>query len=139
MQAAAGLTRLETLVQRWLGWSAKAGLDGGCPIAASLFEYDDIDGPVRAEALALERRWRDLMAQLVREAVERGELRADLDVDQFVWELCGIYLSHHASLRFVKDPASDRHAGIAFDALVERARPAPNAGETPRRQGAEPK
>ena len=125
MRAREGLGRLEALVRHWLGWAAKAGLGGGCPIAASMFEYDDIDGPVRDEALALERRWRELLASLVRQAIDRGQLRRDLDVDQFVWELCGIYLSHHASSRFVRDPAADRRGRVAFDALIERARVTP--------------
>jgi AcrR family transcriptional regulator len=117
-----GLPRLRALVRLWLGWSARAGLEGGCPIAASLFEYDDREGPVRTEALALERHWRALLAGLAGQAVERGELRAGLDVDQFVFELCGIYLTHHASLRFVRDPAADRRAAIAVEALLDRAR-----------------
>jgi hypothetical protein len=106
-----------------------------------MFEYDDVEGPVRDEALALERRWRALLASLVRQAIDRGELRPDLDVDQFVWELCGIYLSHHASLRFVKDVAADRRARLAVDALIERARASPvkRDGQRSRRRKAKPK
>jgi len=105
-----GLARLTTLVENWLGWSRKAGLRGGCPVAAALFELDDIDGDVRAEVVAMEGRWRELLKALVCEAVASRELSVDLDVDQFVWELCGIYLSHHASSRFLRDPGADRRA-----------------------------
>lgn len=121
MAAPEGLPRLRALMQLWFGWSARAGLEGGCPIAASLFDYDDRDGPVRDEALALEGQWRALLAGLTRQAVERGELAAGLDIDQFVFELCGIYLTHHAALRFVRDPAADRRAARAIDALLTRA------------------
>ena len=48
-----------------------------------------------------------------------------LDAAQFVWELCGIYLSHHAAQRFLKAPDADRRARTAFEALIERAAPAP--------------
>jgi AcrR family transcriptional regulator len=131
MRAAEGLARLEALVTNWLGWSGKAGLAGGCPIAASMFEQDDVEGPVRDVALALERHWRQLLASLVQQAIAEGELRRGLDVDQFVWELCGIYLSHHAGLRFVRDPAADRRARIAFAALIERAQAAPARRKRP--------
>ena len=123
MQASAGLPRLEALVNRWLGWAAKAGLRGGCPVAAALFELDDAEGDVRAKVVEMESRWRGLLTQLVREAIDHGHLRPDLDVAQFVWELCGIYLSHHASLRFLRDKRSDARARIAFEALLDRAQP----------------
>jgi AcrR family transcriptional regulator len=125
MEAPAGLARLTALVRLWLGWTARAGLRGGCPVAAALFELDDAGGEaggeVRAEVVAMEGRWRGLLAQLAREAVSRGELRANLDVDQFVWELCGLYLSHHASRRFLKDPEADRRADRAFRDLLSRS------------------
>src|SRR5437660_2611065 len=123
MRAAEGLPRLRALVQNWLGWTARAGLAGGCPIAAGIFELDDTEGPVREQLLQMEKSWRALLAQHVAQAVDLGHLRRDLDIEQFVWELCGIYLSHHAFLRFVRDPRADKRAGIAFDALLERALP----------------
>jgi AcrR family transcriptional regulator len=123
MAKPSGLPRLIALVERWLGWTTRAGLSGGCPVAAALFELDDLDGRVRDEVIAMESQWRGLLAQLTREAVALGELRRGLDVEQFVWELCGIYLSHHASRRFLKEPLADRRAMLAFAALVQRSRP----------------
>lgn len=121
MQAPAGLARLRTLIDHWLGWSARAGLRGGCPVAAALFELDDRPGPVRDHVAMLEQHWRGLLSSLAAEAVDRGELRQDLDVQQFVWELCGIYLSHHAASRFLHDPLAQERARLAVDALIERA------------------
>ena len=34
MKAAEGLPRLRAVFERWLGWSEKAGLGGGCPSPA---------------------------------------------------------------------------------------------------------
>ena len=126
LRAGSGLPRLTTLVEHWLGWTSKAGLRGGCPVAAALFELDDVEGEVREEVLAMERRWRGLLGQLTREVVEHGAFCRDLDVEQFVWELCGIYLSHHASNRFLRDPRSDSRARSAFAALLCRAQPVPD-------------
>ena len=131
LKEAEGLPRLEALVRHWLGWSHRAGLLGGCPVAAALFELDDVEGPVREKVAALEADWRGWLGQLVRRAVDLGQLRQDLDVDQFVWELCGIYLSHHAAHRFLRHPDADARARTAFEALLERARPA----EGKRREG----
>jgi AcrR family transcriptional regulator len=117
-----GLPRLNALVRNWFGWAGRAGLPGGCPIAAAMFELDDIEGPVREKVLQLEAEFRAVLGRVVIETVALGELRADLDVEQFVWELCGIYLSHHVSTRFVRDAQADARGQIAFQALLARAR-----------------
>ncbi len=123
MQAAEGLPRLAALVDHWFGWAGRAGLSGGCPVAAALFELDDVEGEVRSHAAKLEAHWRELLAGLVLEARSLGHLSAETDVDQFVWELCGIYLSHHVSSRFHRDTDADRRAKTAFSALVKRYQP----------------
>lgn len=133
MAAEDGLPRLEALVRNWLGWATRAGLPGGCPVAAALFELDDVAGPVRDKVAALEAEWQGLLTRLVGEAVARGHLRADLDADQFVWELFGIYLSHHAHARFLRRPDADARAAMAFASLVNRSRPADRPERRPRR------
>jgi AcrR family transcriptional regulator len=122
MKADAGIPRLKALVHNWFGWAQRAGLPGGCPVAAGLFEFDDVEGAVRNQILAMEREWRGLLKQLVQQAVDQGHLRRDLDIDQFVWELCGIYLSHHAAHRFLRAADADSRAETAFAALLDRAR-----------------
>jgi AcrR family transcriptional regulator len=123
MAAPEGLPRLEALVSNWFGWAPRAGLPGGCPAAAAMFELDDAEGPVRDKVVAMEAEWRGLLEGLTRQAVDLGHLRADLDVVQFVWELCGIYLAHHTSQRFLRRPDADERAAKAFGALLERAGP----------------
>ncbi len=118
-----GLPRLEAVVGRWLGWTQQVGLRGGCPVAAATFELDDVEGAVREHVLTMDSDWRSFLAELVRAAVSQEHLRSDLDVDQFVWELYGIYLSHHISYRFVRDLAADVRADTALKALIRRALP----------------
>ena len=121
MNVEPGLPRLKTVVENWLGWSTRSGLRGGCPIAAAIFELDDLCGEIRDRVLQQEAAWRGLLVGLVREAVKCGHLPENVDVDQFVWELFGIYLSHHASSRFLRDPKARDRARAAFTALVRRA------------------
>lgn len=124
MQAAEGLPRLRAVVELWFGWSSRAGLRGGCPVAAGLFELDDAEGDVRAHAAKLEADWREQLSHFVLEAKWLGHLSADTDVEQFVWELCGIYLSHHVSNRFLREGDAYARARTAVDALVQRHLPA---------------
>jgi AcrR family transcriptional regulator len=121
MRNPAGLSRLMALVGRWFGWSARAGLRGGCPIAAALFELDDAAGAVRDRVAALDEEWRLLLRDHVRQAVDLGHLYAETDVEQIVWELCGIYLAHHSAMRFHRDPDADRRAQHALVALLRRS------------------
>jgi AcrR family transcriptional regulator len=133
LRADEGLPRLRALVRNWFGWAQRAGLPGGCPVAAGLFEFDDVEGAVRNEILAMESEWRGLLTQLVQHAVDRGHLRSDLDVEQFVWELCGIYLSHHAAHRFLRAADADQRAQTAFQALLDRALPPPGRRKVAKR------
>ncbi|MCA0891803.1 TetR/AcrR family transcriptional regulator [Qipengyuania flava] len=117
---APGLPRLRRLLELWLGWSQRAGLRGGCPIAAALFELDDINGEVRDHVERLEHFWRGVLKSLVTDAVKLGHLDHDLEVDQVVWELCGIYLSHHVSIRFLRSDDADARAQRAISSLLHR-------------------
>ena len=121
MTAPEGLPRLEALVANWFGWAPRAGLPGGCPVAAGFFEFDDVDGPVRNKILEMEGAFRRMLLDLVRRAVDLGHLRKDLDADQFVWELCAIYLGHHTAHRFLRSSDADARAQTAFKALLDRS------------------
>ena len=123
MAVSEGLPRLKALVNNWLGWTTKAGLSGGCPVAAGMFELDDGEGPVRDRLREMEAHWRGVLGSHIERAVSLGHLRSETDVDQCVWELCGIYLSHHASLRFVRDPKADQYAHTALETLFTRWTP----------------
>jgi AcrR family transcriptional regulator len=123
MRADEGLPRLRALVHNWFGWAQRAGLPGGCPVAAGLFEFDDVEGAVRNRILEMEVLFRCMLIELVQRAVDLGHLRHDLDVEQFVWELCGIYLAHHAAHRFLRSADADVRAQTAFEALLDRAMP----------------
>ena len=122
MSVPEGLPRLKAVVANWFGWSEKAGLHGGCPAAAGVFEFDDVEGPVRDDLASAQREWLDFLAELTRKAVENKELRPNLDVEQFVWEVCGIYLGHNVSHRFSRDAKADIRAHRAFDRLLQDAR-----------------
>ena len=121
MRSPEGLPRIKAFVSHWFGWSHKAGLSGGCPIAAALFELDDLQGELRQRTAAMEAELRAMLEGQVEAAVACGHLSAETDPRQFVWELFGIYLSHHVSSRFLRDPEADARAERAFSSLLNRA------------------
>ena len=120
LAAPPGLPRLRAFFRRWLGWAPRAGLPGGCPHAAAVFESDDVNGPVRDYLVAGTNALGALVEGLVGAAAELGHLPSDVDAGQLAWELRGIYLTHHVAQRLMHDPGADRRARVAFDALVSR-------------------
>jgi AcrR family transcriptional regulator len=122
MRAQEGLPRLTALVETWFGWSTKAGLLGGCPAAAGMFELDDVEGPVREKLFELEKQWNEALKQFIVKSIATGDLRKDLDIDQFIWELTGFYLNHHASRRFMRSRDANKRAKEAFQGLIDRSR-----------------
>src|SRR5580692_11041132 len=68
MRAEKGLPRLKALMANWFGWAQRAGLPGGCPVAAGLFEFDDVEGRVRDKIVEMEATWRHTLIGLVERA-----------------------------------------------------------------------
>ena len=119
-----GLPRLRTLFENWLGWTVRGGLAHGCPMQAAAAEYDDCPGPMRDAVVGHFDRLESELARAVNLAVDQGHLRADLDVEQFAFEMIGILFSyqHHARLLHRKRAASC--ARRAFERLIAVASPA---------------
>lgn len=123
MAAPEGLPRLRAFFQAWLGWAPRAGLPGGCPLAAAAFEVDDLDGPVREHLTELWAEARRFLVDTVRRAIDLNHLRPETDAEQIFWEINGIYLAHHTAQRFMRDPKADLRAHTAFAALLDRFLP----------------
>jgi hypothetical protein len=132
LRSLAGVSRLRELMRRWMGWSTRSGLPGGCPLYGAAFELDDAaPGPVRDFLLERHREWTGLLSRLVREAVDRGELARDLNIEQFVWQLIGVYLAHHLAQRLCADPNADARGMAAFEDIVACAALARGGASTP--------
>ncbi len=133
-----GLPRLIAAVHAWIGWYTKVGLSGGCPVAAAMFELDDVDGPLRDGMLKNVKLWHEMFKNFILGAIREAHLRKDTDVDQFFWELQGIYLAHHISTRFFRDTRADERADRSLEKLIVQSRNASKSVPSkkgPRSQG----
>jgi AcrR family transcriptional regulator len=123
VKAEAGLPRLQELMRRWLGWAARAGLPGGCPLYAAAFEFDDQPGAVSEYLVASHRRWTEFLTAVIQDAVDLHQLRDDTDTAQVAWQLNGIYMAHHIGQRLLRDPDANRRAAVALDDLITSCSP----------------
>jgi AcrR family transcriptional regulator len=115
-----GLARLRAVIEQWFDWVRHED-DGGCLFLAAVSEYDDRPGPQRDLLLQQDRQWRQALAKAVSLAIEEGELRPDIDVEQLVFEIYALpLLVHHDAGLYGYEAARSR--GIrAFERLIEAA------------------
>jgi AcrR family transcriptional regulator len=117
-----GLPRLRALVARWAEW-VNGGLGrNGCLFISGSVEFDDRPGPVRDAVLAGLGELRRHLARTVRQAVEEGQLAADVDPDQVAFELSAVVLGLHNDLRLFRDERALKRALAAFDRLLADSR-----------------
>ena len=115
-----GLARLRAVIEQWFDWVRHEDV-GGCLFLAAVSEYDDRPGPQRDLLLRQDRQWRQALAKAVSLAIEEGELRPDIDVEQLVFEIYALpLLVHHDAGLYGYEAARSR--GIrAFERLIEAA------------------
>src|SRR5215470_2201067 len=99
LKAKRGLPRLRSLFEHWLDWTVRSGMTHGCPMHAAAVEFDDRPGPVRDAVVEHFARLERELGRAAKLAIEQGHLRADLDVDQFVFDMLGIVFAHHHQAR----------------------------------------
>jgi AcrR family transcriptional regulator len=121
LTAPRGAPRLRAVFERWLAWDA--GLPGGCVFAAAASELDDRPGSARGRLVELQRQWVEFLATSFRKAMDEGHVARDADPAQYAQDLYGIMLGFHHHARLLGDPAAERRARRAFDALLAAARP----------------
>ncbi len=128
MREARGLPRLDAMMRRWLARATDTDRTLNCLYTAGAFEYDDREGPVRDQLHDGVTGWRRALRRTVLQAIAAGHLRADLDPDQFVFEMDALFTGLLRDTRFLRDPdvhargirAWERMLASATERAVER-------------------
>jgi AcrR family transcriptional regulator len=128
MSAPRGVARLRALFANWMQRTS-VEIDSGCIYISGAVEFDDRPGPVRDALAESVMTWHSAMRRAIVQAKERGELRADVDEDQMLFEIHGLILALHYEARFLKNPGSIGRALTGFDNILSRfSAPAPVGG-----------
>jgi AcrR family transcriptional regulator len=123
LAAPRGEGRLRVLFEKKLQWIAGQQQLRGCLLGKASLEYDNRHGhPVRQRLVQALQDWRELLVRATKAAIEAGDFRADLDAEQFAYELDGITMIYQQAHRLLADRAADDRAHKAFTALLERSR-----------------
>jgi AcrR family transcriptional regulator len=82
-----GRAQLEALCDAFLSYVERGVFPGGCFFAGMLSEFDGQSGQVHDETVADKEVWLGVLAQMARDARDRGELDPEAEIDQLVFEL----------------------------------------------------
>jgi AcrR family transcriptional regulator len=124
IKAPRGLPRLRALFEQWLAWTTRSGLAYGCPMQAAAIEFDDRPGPVRDAVVEHFANLERGLGRAVALAVSQRHFRADLDCDQFVFDMIGVILAYFHNARLFEREKAERRARAAFERLITAALPA---------------
>lgn len=124
MQAPRGLSRLRTLFGLWMQRTS-VELDSGCIYISGAVEFDDRSGPVRDALADSVRIWHAAMRRTIVQCRERGDLRADADEAQLLFEVHGLILALHYEARFLRVEGALQRAQQGFENILARYSSAP--------------
>ena len=116
-----GLPRLQAMFARWIT-QVTIEIASGCIYISGAVEYDDRPGEIHDQLVGMVLTWQNALQRAVVQSIEAGQLRADLDAAQMVYEMYGLILALHHDARFLKIPGSVERAQAGFERLIAGAR-----------------
>lgn len=129
LSAPRGVARLRALFSNWMQRTS-VEIDSGCIYISGAVEFDERPGPVRDALAESVMTWHSAMRRAIVQAKECGDLRADVNEDQMLFEIHGLILALHYEARFLKNPGSIGRALTGFDHILARFS-APEPARTP--------
>ena len=119
MREVRGVSRLRALFERWLR-RVSVEVDSGCIYISGAVEFDDRPGPVRDALVSMVRSWHDALERAIRIAIDDGQLKADTDAQQMLFEMHGLILALHHDARLMRTPGALQRARLAFERVVNQ-------------------
>lgn len=124
MREPRGLPRLNAIMRLWLSRARDVEIRQGCIYCAGAFEFDDREGPLRDKLMEGIMGWRTALKRCVIQAIDAGHLRSDIDADQLVFEMDGLFVALMRDARFLRDPRAADRAWIAYERMIRSLQPA---------------
>ena len=119
LEAGRGVARLRAMFGNWMQRSS-AEIDSGCIYISGAIEFHERTGPVRDALARSVMAWHAALRRSIEQGKERGELRADVDPDQMLFEIHGLILALHYQARFLQTSGAIARALQGFDNTVAR-------------------
>jgi AcrR family transcriptional regulator len=122
MKVARGLPRLKSMFRLWVQRVTQE-IASGCIYISGATEYDDREGLIRDELLAMVNAWQGALRRATLQAIELGHLEQGIDPEQIVYEMYGLILALHHDARFLKKSGSVVRAELGFERMIKSYAP----------------
>jgi AcrR family transcriptional regulator len=120
LKSPAGIPRIKALLKKWIEWGSK--LTGGCIFVSAATEFSDRPGKVRDFLLHQQEQWIDSLRRMAESAIKAGDFRADIDCDQFAFDLYSLLLGFHYYHQLLKDSQTLKRQEQALERLLDSYR-----------------
>ena len=116
LKTKAGIPRIRSLVDNWIQW--ESGLTGGCIFVSASTDFSDRPGRVRDVLLHQQNQWIDCLRRIARSAVQAGDFRQDIDLDQFAFDLYSLLLGFHLYYKMLDDAETRQRQETALARIL---------------------
>jgi len=101
IREASGVARIRKLVENYIRWGTR--LTGGCIFVSAATEFADRPGKFRDALQRQQKEWVESLGKIADSAVKTGEFGADIDTEQFAFDLYSLLLGFHCYQRMLDD------------------------------------
>ena len=121
-----GEARMRAMFANWITWSTAPHLKGGCPFVHASADASELPQAIRTRLKEVVAHWHDQLSTAINEA-KHLSMDKSIDTEQMVFELYGLYLSHHFWHWSMKDSNAQARTMKAFENMLASARAHPCA------------
>ena len=115
-----GLDRLRAITSAWLDYLTGTAFSGGCFFYAAAAELDRQPGPLRESIRAIVTAGLSLLREDLRAALDTGDLRADTDIEQLLFEMHAYLQEVSLTYLLLDDPDGRVRGERAITQLLQR-------------------
>ena len=119
LRAERGLPRLRALFDNWMKRTT-VELDSGCIYISGAVEFHERTGPVRDALAQSVQAWMGAMRRTIAQCQALGQLHANAEPEQVLFEIHGLILALHYEARFLHSPGAIERAVRGFDSVLTR-------------------
>jgi len=116
LRTPAGIPRIRALVANWTQWTSR--LKGGCIFVSASSDFTDRPGKVRDFLLRQQEDWLESLRRIAESAIRVGDFDADIDRDQFAYDLYSLLLGFHLYHNLLKSEDTRKHQEKALEQLL---------------------